>query len=287
MVSYRFSVTSDYFEVHGVQLRETLRKSLKLFNDSIYGELRNDIEEDSVELILALPKDVRPSSIKKILGRGLLGNPIIQDLNFSLDEDGRPGSNQKSVPSLYSLNKQEIKKYVREREKDWKGRFKIRQSLLQDEKREKGIVATKRLKIIRDRANEPAWALRGAGKVFLISSKIQKELFDQTKEAHDKKTLGLLRALYYELMYNKDLIARIPAMDGNLTELEPSTECIRACIWNPPIRHPKMGAFAETLFKINEGSWREGGTEATTLIKQIEGLIRFIEDEVKGMGENI
>ncbi|MFA5412733.1 MAG: hypothetical protein WC350_05300 [Candidatus Micrarchaeia archaeon] len=224
-----FEISSPTFDLHGVQLRETIKSEL---GRNYCGYAQN--LQDSVLVVVkdkCTPQE--KEKIKELLyGILLRGNKILLDQQIEKDKDQEPDESKRDkIPSIYSSNDETVLEYIKSKENDWKARFVINEN-----DAAAGLDTLKRLnhnfEIKRSRTSqETAWALQGAGKIFQLSSKIQKHVSEQLEKRDLQKEWSVLYSLKIELtrvMMELDRVIKDGTSEDefNCPEMRSTHQCI-------------------------------------------------------------
>jgi hypothetical protein len=280
MTLYRVTIQSKFFDIFGVQLRESLKKHLAI--NGFCGEISNLKNKDFAELLLKAPVDYSKEKTEQIILDVLCGeNEILRDSHFSLDKD-----EGKKVPKLYLDDKDKIIGYITSRRDKWQGRFSVTANEIEDEAREEELEG---MRIIRDNeTQESAWALQGAGKVFQISSKIQKQVSEQIKERDKNKTIILLLSLHYEINRNRDVLSE---SIGGSAVTKIVIPVIQAFLTNPPpwrIERNFLDHLANTHYALIEAKETITDKEQIKSLRgDLEILREMVKQKLEGLGEKV
>jgi hypothetical protein len=282
-----FEIISNIIDLHGVQLRESIKKSLGSKGHTGYVE---NLPNSVLVIINSYLYTEKESKIEEDIQKILLGkNKIMLDQHLKLDEE----LNSSETPDISKDNVIEIEKYTKENSNKWKNRYEIKKS-----KNHKSV-SLDTLKSFEDRfeikrseaSQESAWALQGAGKIFQISSRTQKHVSEQIRKR--------------ELIRTKMMIIEIDFDKPNISYQKPELLCVHSCIENSPYRNfddEKMSGFIDQLtgihIKIEDDipthidsakESRISKQEAKKAIEQIteemDAIIKVISDRLKCIEE--
>jgi|GEM_PF-3047129 len=160
MAAYQVVFSSASIDLHGVLLRESLKKAFKYES----GEVENRHEN---EVMLIIQTEKTQQEIKALAIQACSENPLLKEDVKEIDIHLQPTLTDVSFSQ--------------------KG-ISIKRSSQQD---------------------ETVWALQGAGKLFLQSSKIQKETLEEIKARDRRKLIGLLSGLSIEIAGIMDQLAAV------------------------------------------------------------------------------
>ena len=194
--SYKAIISSNMFDLHGVLLRETLRKELKKEDSETSGVIKNIIDGDARDY------------------SGAHAGDVYIDLCISKDK-----------LQLETILREAIKKTPGFSDETPGDLSKIKIHISTD-----SIVPAPQnseLKISYAPSNlETVWALKGAGKIFLSASNIQKEMLVELKGSK----AGRLQGLNYEI--SKKIESLSPIFKQNSITREERS----ALLFNPALK---------------------------------------------------
>jgi hypothetical protein len=180
MVTYIFTIRSPVFDIHGVQLRESIRMALYIYSKTKGIQMKGRIfnERTGMEQCVKIElfhSDINPKELEQVIVEAL-DNKIIKFLNSKLDKeiDGD------------------------------KNRLNVQYGESGDQILQKSLEMLDSIVILRDKdaSEEAAWALQGAGKVFLMVS-------EQITKRDEQKVRNRIAGLFYELILNLQYLREI------------------------------------------------------------------------------
>lgn len=173
---HRIQIISTSLDLHGVLLRETIRKEFCQFKGTVQNVIGDTQQPCTVLLKLEAPDDVSVDALRGKVEKAVHDCPGLQGEGVCFES----GKENVSI-AIAPFGSGEI-----------------------IDMPPQGIF------ILRGLENrEIAWALQGAGKVFMQSSKLQQQVLDELKVQHGARVVGLHMGLNLELIRRMDMVSSV------------------------------------------------------------------------------